>query len=188
MIKIIFVPGNGGGGPNDNWFPYLLENLKDLGVNVIASDFPDSTLARERYWLPFLKDILKPDNQTILIGHSSGAIVSMRYAENNPLLGTFIIGPYYTDLGMEQEKQSGYFDRPWNWNAIKKNQNWIVQFSSLDDPWIPIEQSRFIHEKLDTEYYELDKQGHFGGDYDKRTFPELLDAIKAKLKSATHIK
>jgi hypothetical protein len=182
MVKVVFVPGNGGGGPKDNWFPYLKEKLEADGITIIAEDFPDSKSARECYWLPFLKDVLKPDNQTILVGHSSGAIAAMRFAEHNPLLGSFLIGPYYTDLGIEQEKKTGYFDRSWNWDAIKNNQKWIVQFSSKDDPWIPIKDSRFIHEKLNTEYHELDKQGHFGGDYDKLTFPELLEAIKIKLK------
>lgn len=181
-MKIIFVPGNGGGGPNDNWFPYLKENLEKLGIQVIASEFPDNTLARESYWIPFLKNVLKADDQTILIGHSSGAIAAMRYAEKTPLLGSFIIGAYHTDLGIDQEKQSGYFNRPWNWDVIKRNQKWIVQFSSVDDPWIPIEEARFVHQKLDTEYYEFDKHGHFGGDYDKLIFPELLDAILKKIE------
>jgi hypothetical protein len=34
---------------------------------------------------------------------------------------------------------------------------------------------------LHTDYYELPDQGHFGGDYFKETFPELLDALKRKI-------
>ena len=70
-MKVIFIPGNGGGSPKDNWFPYLKEELEKLGVNVVASEFPDNDLARESYWIPFLKDNLQADEHSILVGHSS---------------------------------------------------------------------------------------------------------------------
>src|SRR3989344_1088659 len=181
MVKAIFIPGNGGGTPRDNWFPYLKTELEKLDVEVIDKDFPDSELAREKFWIPFLHE-LGADENTILIGHSSGAVASMRYAENNKILGSAPIGACYTDLGDENEKLSGYYNRPWDWEKIKSNQKWIVQFASTDDPWIPVEEARFIYEKLNTDYHEFTDQGHFGGDYFKETFPELLEAIKDKLK------
>jgi len=181
-MKVIFVPGNGGGGPNDNWFPWLKRELEVLGIEVVASEFPDNYLARESYWVPFLKNTLKVDEETVLIGHSSGAIAAMRLAETDKLLGTVLVGAYHTDLGISTEKQSGYFDRPWNWEAIKKNQKWIIQFASENDPWIPIEEARFVHQKLDTEYHEFLDQGHFGGDYRKLEFPELFAALKKRIE------
>ncbi len=180
MIKAIFIPGNGGGTPRDNWFPYLKKELEKLKVQVINEDFPDNNLAREKYWLPFLKE-LGADENTILIGHSSGAIAAMRFAEKNQILGSCLVGTYYTDLGDEGEKKSGYFNHPWEWQTIKRNQRWIIQFNSINDPWIPIKEARFVHEKLNTKYFEYPDQGHFGGDYYKKTFPELLIAIKEQL-------
>ncbi len=183
LIKVIFIPGNGGGSPKDNWFPYLKKELEKLGVSVIASEFPDNDLARESYWLPFLKNDLGSDEHTILVGHSSGAIAAMRLAETNKLLGSVLVGAYHTDLGFSTEKQSGYFNRPWDWKSIIQNQKWIIQFASINDPWIPIEEARFVHEKLNTEYHEFLDQGHFGGDYTKLEFPELLEAFKLKLSA-----
>lgn len=179
-MKAIFIPGNGGGTPHDNWFPYVQKELEKFNITVIAKDFPDNVLAREKYWLPFLKT-LGTDENTILIGHSSGAIAAMRFAEKNQLLGSVLVGTYYSDLGDETEKKSSYFNRPWDFEAIKKNQKWIIQFNSTDDPWIPIKESRFVHDKLNTTYFEYTNQGHFGGDYYKETFPELITALKEKL-------
>ena len=181
MIKIIFLHGNDTSTPNDNWFPYVKRALEKRGYKVIARQFPDTDLARASYWLPFLKNELCADEYSILVGHSSGAIAAMRFAEENKILGSILVGSYHTDLGMEKEKISGYFERPWNWDAIKGNQQWIVQFASPDDPWIPIEEPRFVHEKLNSEYYEFTDQGHFGGDYYKLEFPELVDVIVQKL-------
>ena len=182
MIKAIFIPGNGGGTPRDNWFPYLKIELEKLGITVIDKDFPDNNLAREKYWIPFIKE-LGADENTILVGHSSGAIAAMRYAENNKILGSALVGTYHTDLGEENEKLSGYFSRPWEWDKIKQNQKWIIQFASTDDPWIPTDEARFVHEKLSTDYHEFKNQGHFGGDYHKPKFPELLAVLKKKINA-----
>lgn len=181
-LKIIIIHGNGGGSATDLWFPYVKNELEKLKLTVIAENFPDPIKARETYWLPFLKDHLEADKNTILIGYSSGAEAAMRFAEKNSLYGSILIGPCYTDLGEESERVSGYYNRPWDWKAIRSNQNWIVQFSSQDDPFIPIEEGNFIHEKLGTEYYEFQDQGHFGfPNNDKVDFPEIVDVIKKKL-------
>jgi predicted alpha/beta hydrolase family esterase len=183
-IKIIIIHGNSGSTPKDNWIPYVKRELEKTGVLVLAPQFPDNQVARESVWIPFLEEELKADEYTILIGHSSGAIASMRYAEKKPILGSILVAAYHSDLGIENERQSGYFNRPWQWDKIKRNQQWIVQFSATNDPWIPIEEPRFVHEKLNSEYYELDDQGHFGGDYCKETFPELVEIVKRRIKAS----
>ena len=180
-MKAILIPGNGGGSPTDHWFPYLELELPKLGIEVINKQFPDADLARKEYWLPFIKE-LGADENTILIGHSSGAVASMRYAETNKILGSILVGVCYTDLGYDSEKQSGYYDAPWDWEAIKNNQQWVIQFASKDDPWIPIVQAQFIHEKLNTNYHEYENRGHFGqSDAVLKEFPELMEALKAKI-------
>lgn len=175
--KVIFIPGNGGGSPQDNWFPSVKQELETAGLEVIAEEFPDNQLARASYWLPFLLNELKVDAETILVGHSSGAIAALRFAEQQPILGSVLVGAYYTDLNMDTEKQSGYFDQPWDWLRIKNNQQWCVLFASQDDPWISIAEPRYLHTQLNCEYHEYLNQGHFGGDYHKPTFPELSLAI-----------
>jgi uncharacterized protein len=179
MAKAIFIPGNGGGSPKDYWFPALKNALEDLAVEVIDEEFPDNVLAREAFWMPFLREVLKADEETILVGYSSGAIAAMRYAERNRLIGTALVSAYHTDLGLQDEKLSGYFDRPWQWDAIRQNQSWILQFASVDDPLIAIAEPRFVHEQLNTEYFEFSDQGHFN--FNRYDFPELVQAIKMKL-------
>lgn len=181
MTKVIFVPGNSGCTTKDNWFPSIQKELEAEGLKVIAAEFPDSDLARESFWLPFLLNEIKVDENSILVGHSSGAIAAMRLAEKQKILGSVLVGTYHTDLGIEKEKQSGYFDRSWDWTNMKQNQNWTIIFASQDDPWIPIEQPRYIQQHLECEYHEYKNQGHFGGDYYKETFPELTLAILRNL-------
>ncbi|HEV2613599.1 MAG TPA: alpha/beta hydrolase [Gammaproteobacteria bacterium] len=175
--KVILIPGNGGGSPRDNWFPAIKKELEAAGLQVIAEEFPDNNLARSQYWIPFLLDNLKTDENTILIGHSSGAIAAMRIAEKQRILGSVLVGAYHTHLNMDTEKQSGYFDTAWDWTSIKNNQQWTILFASQNDPWIPVEEPRHIHTQLNCEYHEYKNDGHFGGDYFKPGFPELSHAV-----------
>jgi predicted alpha/beta hydrolase family esterase len=180
--RAILIPGNGNGTPQDNWFPYLERELPKLGLTVINRQFPDPELARAEFWLPFLEK-LGADEQAILIGHSSGAIAALRYAETHAILGSVLVGAYISDLGYESEKASHYFDVPWDWEAIKRNQRWILQFSSTDDPFIPIEEPRTLHEKLGTDYHEFTDRQHFGhGGFAQLEFPELVEAVREKLR------
>jgi uncharacterized protein len=180
-MKAILIPGNGGGSTKDNWFPYLERELSKISIEVINKQFPDADLARKEYWLPFIKE-LGADRNTIIIGHSSGAVAAMRYAEENALFGSVLVGACHTDLGYDSEKQSHYYDDPWKWENIKNNQKWIIQFASADDPFIPIEEARYINKNLGTEYHEYTNQGHFGhGDMPKTEFPELVEILKKRL-------
>lgn len=175
-LHVVFIHGNGGGTSVDYWFPQVKNVLEELGITYVARDFPDNQVAHESIWIPFLKNEIGCNEHTVIIGHSSGAVAAMRYAESNIIYGSVLVGCNYTDLGDDTEKESGYYSRPWNWNAIKSNQHWILQFASTDDPYIPISEPRFIHQPLDSEYYEYSDKGHFM----IFEFPELIKILRKK--------
>ena len=80
-MKIILIHGNGGSTADNHWFPVVAEQLRKSGFNVINCQFPETYFAYAHIWLPFLKDTLQADENTLLIGHSSGAVAAMRFAE-----------------------------------------------------------------------------------------------------------
>ncbi|HAM40337.1 TPA: alpha/beta hydrolase [Candidatus Woesearchaeota archaeon] len=178
-VQVILIHGNDTLRWSYAWMPWVKSELEKLGLEVIGETFPDSILAREKYWIPFLKDRLHAGENSILIGHSSGATAAMRFAEGNRILGSILVSPSYSDQGIELERQSGYFGRPWQWGRIRANQRWIVQFGSTDDPFMPVEQFRHIHGKLGTEYREFTDRNHFF--YGQDTFPEIISTVKEKL-------
>ncbi len=175
--NVVLVHGNGGGTVEDIWFPEIKTELETLGLEVVAQTMPDNFMARSIEWLPFIRDMLRAGGESIIIGHSSGAVAAMRYAETHCIFGSVLVGASYTDLGIRMEKMSGYFEEPWDWESIKANQNWIVQFASTDDPFIPIEEPRHIHAELGTDYHEVANRGH----YMDSSFPELITVIQEKL-------
>jgi serine hydrolase len=177
MPKAILIHGNGGCTAGDIWLPWVERELSAAGLDVINRTFPDNVKARARYWLPFLEE-LGADDQTILIGHSSGAVAAMRYAETHRLLGSVLVGVCHTDLGDAFEAASGYYDAPWQWDRIRSNQRWIGIYQSSDDPLIPVAEARFVAAQLKCSYFEHSDRGHF---IDSREFPELVAFVRRQL-------
>jgi len=172
--RIIFVHGNQAMSWSFGWTPWLKAELKKLGYETFFQTMPDSIIARAEYWLPFLADYAKVGENDVLIGWSSGALAAMRYAETHKIKGSVLISPAHTDLGDELERQSGYFDTPWNWPAIKQNQQKIAVFYGDDDPYISQDEFTFVAEKLQADAHKIAGGKHF---IERQEFPELLAYI-----------
>lgn len=180
--NVVLIHGNWGATSKDIWFPYVKKEIETMGVEVISHDFPDAVRARQRYWMPYLIDTICPDENSIIVGHSSGGLAALRFAEEYRLLGTALVATQLNDCGIEHERLSGFFETPFRWNTIKNNQEWILQFHSKDDPWISLNVAREINENLDSEYFELDGYGHFGKEGLARDgFPMLVQEIRKKI-------
>ena len=156
----------------------LERELSAIGLDVINRTFPDNVKARARFWLPFLEQLGAAED-TILIGHSSGAVAAMRYAETHRLLGSILVGVCHTDLGDGGEAASGYAWSPWQWEQIRANQQWIAIYQSSDDPLIPVAEARFVAAQLKCSYFESTDRGHF---MDSREFPEVVQFVRRQLK------
>ncbi len=55
------------------------------------------------------------------------------FLETRKVRGAIIVSAYHSDLGDRQERESGYFSRPWLWDAIAANAGFLVQYHSVDD-------------------------------------------------------
>ena len=148
----------------------------------ILRDFPDPYQCKESVWIPFLKNDIGLDESTIVVGHSSGAACAMRLLESDDfprLLGALLVAAAHTDLGDPHEARSEYFNRPWDWEKMKRGAEQIVVFHGTDDPLIPVREARFIASKMNDadsfEYKEMDGVSHFFSPWQ-----EILDTMDTK--------
>lgn len=180
MVHIVIIPGNGAGDVTAaNWYGWVQKKLNDLDdVTCDLRNMPDPFLARESIWVPFMREDLGCNENTIVIGHSSGAEAAMRFAEKYRVKGIVVVSACVTDLGDENERASGYYNRPWEWQKIKENTDWRIQFGSTDDPFIPWQEQQQVADGLQSELHRFDDKGHFMN----TTFPQMMDVIKKKLK------
>ncbi|KAG0223099.1 putative hydrolase rbbp9, partial [Actinomortierella wolfii] len=182
MSRIALIPGNGNDRVETSmWYPSVVKELAKatnpssgqplFPGGYVLRTFPDYLMARESIWIKFMEEELQLGEKDVVIGHSSGAAAILRYAETRKVKGIVLVSAYDSDLGDEMEKASGYFDRPWKWDDISRNAEWIVQFSSPSDHLVPIEEQRSLSKHLaGVDYVELPNRGHFISD---RVFPEL---------------
>jgi predicted alpha/beta hydrolase family esterase len=172
--RIIFLHGNGSTSWAFAWTPWFKEELTKKGYASAFETFPDPKIARAKFWLPFLEEELGAGENDVLVGWSSGAVAAMRYAETHKVRGSVLISPSYTDLEDDLEKQSGYFDHPWNWPDIRQNQKDICLIYGDDDPYIPQAEFDFIAAQLQARVIEVPGGKHF---IDFNEFPELMEYV-----------
>uniref|UniRef100_A0A8D2K940 Serine hydrolase RBBP9 n=1 Tax=Theropithecus gelada TaxID=9565 RepID=A0A8D2K940_THEGE len=178
--KAVIVPGNGGGDVTTHgWYGWVKKELEKIpGFQCLAKNMPDPITARESIWLPFMETELHCDEKTIIIGHSSRAIAAMRYAETHRVYAIVLVSAYTSDLGDENERASGYFTRPWQWEKIKANCPYVVQFGSTDDPFLPWKEQQEVADRLETKLHKFTDRGHF----QNTEFHELITVVKSLLK------
>ncbi|XP_038074763.1 serine hydrolase RBBP9-like isoform X3 [Patiria miniata] len=148
------------------------------GMECVLKNMPDPVMARESIWIPFMHDELCCDEKTIIVGHSSGAVAAMRYAEKYKVHGIILVSPCVTDLGMESERVSGYYSRPWEWELMKMNSQFVALYGSTDDPFISWTEMQVVIDNLNPDCHKFDDRGHFM----TSVFPDLIATIQKLLK------
>ena len=175
-MRVVIVPGNQGDDMFQTfWYGWLYEELnKESDITCILKNMPDPVYARESIWLPYMEKELHCDLDTVIVGHSSGAVAAMRYAETRKVHRMVLVSAYTSHLDDPTEKESGYFNRPWRWEQIKSNVGGtIIQFGSKDDPFLPWSEQTKVAKGLDSELHEYSDRGHFMDS----VFPELKERL-----------
>jgi predicted alpha/beta hydrolase family esterase len=198
ISKAILIPGNGCGADSLDdcmWYGWLAEQLRtELGIPIVTPGFPDPLYAHESVWKSFCVDELGLDEHTLVIGHSSGAACALRLMEERRFAGCVLVSAYDTDFGDAIERESGYFNRPFQYHKMAANVPWIAQFHSKDDHLVDVACARRVASELrracekpndgdnseqrrpsptSFTYVELEDLGHFQED----EVPMISDAI-----------
>ena len=124
----------------------------------------------------FMRDEIGCDRNTIIVGHSSGAEAAMRFVETYSVKGIILVSACVTDCGDDNERESGYYDGPWNSDSIRANSTFIVQFGTTDDQHIPWAEQQDVADGLLSELHRFEDDGYFKNN----TFPELLNEVVNK--------
>lgn len=167
----------------DQWLPYSKKHFEKAKISVVSKDFPNPIKTDYQEWFDFLVKECKPNENSIIVAHSMGAGLALRYVEKFPVSGLVIVSGFYTNLDDEEMSKTGFVPHDWDWDKLKLNTPWIIQYSSIDDPYIPIKESRQLSKFLDSEYYEFSAGYHFGNeDFPCLAFPHLVSEVIKKIQ------
>ena len=181
MKNALILHGTGADS-NSNWFPWMKEKLHERGYKVWVPDLPNSENPNARVNTEYILKNWKFDKDSIIIGHSSGAVLILYILQNLPEDATidraFLVSAFKDDLGWPNLKN--LFNEPLNWEKIKKHARRIIFLHSDNDPYVPLDHAKFIAEKIGAELIIKKGQRHFnleaGPNYAQ--FPTLLRIVE----------
>lgn len=148
MTKFLILHGTGA-SPEANWFMWLKGKLIRQGHEVWLPQLPDSSKPNTITYNKFIfanKDF-PIDSDTILIGHSSGAVEILSLLQHLPMANTVVkaavlVSAFKDDLGWDSLR--GLFDEPFNFDTIKSHCNKFIFLHSDNDPYVELEHAEYL--------------------------------------------
>lgn len=184
MNKVFIFHGTGG-YPEENWFPWLKEQLEKENCKVFVPQFPTPENQTPETWFEvFDKYRDEVDSNTILIGHSLGGSFLLRVLESlkKPVKAAFFVA---TPIGIPPivnwSGDKSFTGHPFKWEKIKKNSKNFYAYHSDNDPYVGLKNGEQLAKKLGTKLIFIPKSGHFNKKAGFLKFDDLLEKVLKEL-------
>jgi len=123
------------GRANKNFIPWLKEELEKKGYHVQSPQMPNTDNPTENEQVDYVVDNCQIDKDTIVVGHSLGAIVAMKMIIKikKPIQGLVLVAAAMDPAS--QTSESRLFHRTFNWdidfNLLKKTAGFRIVLSDI---------------------------------------------------------
>jgi predicted alpha/beta hydrolase family esterase len=186
-MKNVLILHGAGNDSSGNWFPWLKTELEKKGYKVWSPNLPNSDNPVQAEWLDtILKSEFEFNDQTIMIGHSSGGTLILRILERLPKdtkINKAILVATPLDKGKLPEffplKESLTLD-PFNFKKIKTSCKIFCYISSDNDPYdCGKRHGEVMKKELGGELKVFPGQAHFNLEKspEYKRFPLLLELV-----------
>lgn len=190
-MKTTYIIHGWGGSPNEAIHQWLKKNLEQKEHEVVAPEMPDTDEPHIEAWVNKLKEVIQPDEETVLVGHSIGCQAILRYLADLPegraVGGVVLLAPW-TNLDMTAIEEEGeesvviareWIDSPIDFeNAKKRITRKVVAIFSDDDPVVPLSEKKVFTERLGAEIIVEHEKEHFTEEGGVTELPSLLRAVE----------
>lgn len=183
--QMIFIIHGTGGHPQENWFPWLKQELERLGCRVVIPQFPTPENQTPETWFNVLEGYRADYTaNTILVAHSLGGAFALRVLEKYPIRiqAAFFVG---TPIGVRPiknwEGDQPFIGKPFDYDAIRSRARRRVVFHSDDDPWVGVGNGIELASRIEAEFVHLTDAGHFNAKAGYNRFELLLEKIRPEL-------
>lgn len=178
--------------PNRGFLPWLMSELfKKTQSFAVALEMPNPDFPVVSDWVKKIKKkIKKPNENVYLVGHSLGVSTILRYLEtlkrNQKIGGVFLVSGFIDKLDNSNSnsnlrKIDNFFEKPFNFENIKKVCNKFYLIHGDQDTVVPISNAEFLGKKLGVTPLIIKGSRHFPS---SKVFelPELLEIILKETK------
>jgi len=148
-----------------DWYPWMKTTLLAMGYLVVVPNFPTPAGQSFESWKVVMRNYLHTfDEETILVGHGTGAVFALRLAEEllKQIHGLFLVAAYAEKIGhMGYDRVNETFvNHTFDWNKIKSHAMLIEMFTGADDPFVPMAASQKLADNLGIEITIIPDGGH----------------------------
>lgn len=173
------------GSPDGNWFRWLKKELEQRGLTVWLPQLPQAEKPSLRKWQLFIKEQCPfPINEeTLIIGHSSGSILALVLAQSNmEKIGAIVGVSVFHDNSLQWEPNDQLFDVQFDWTAIRQGVNKLIFAHSDNDPYVPLDQAKYVAINTGAEMIVIPGEGHFNLERsdEYKQFPKLLEILEQR--------
>jgi len=173
------------GSPDINWFQWLKNELTAKDIQVWLPQLPNPSQPSLRQEADYIhaECPFAINEQTLIIGHSSGAILALILAqENKTPVGAVVAVSVFHDNSLKWDANNSLFDVDFDWTAIQAGALKLLFVHSDNDPYVPLEQAQFVADNCQAEIVVVQNQGHFNLERSAayRAFPKLLELLNQK--------
>lgn len=177
-LRVIIVHG-WADDPSKGWIAWLTRELCNRGIEAIAPRMPEPKQPNIGAWIAEVTRVVGTiDEHTVLIGHSLGSYVLLRYLDGYPDLGK--IGKLILVAGFAGHERANRGKTPLpevDYGRIKSRVARIYNVYSDNDEVIPREWSEALGDDLGAENIVDPGKGHFAGLHGCDTLPIVLELI-----------
>jgi uncharacterized protein len=163
--------------PTDNWYPWIKNELEKKGYRVMLPDLPDQRTNHPDVdkQIDFVKKLEFLDKDTLVIGHSLGAVLGMRLGEHFKFKRLITVSGWdYNDLC---EGHKLFWKTMIDHKKIKKNVKEIFCIGSDNDPYYTAISFEDTANRLGGKFILIKGRGHFSKKEKTKKIPELLKFI-----------
>jgi len=150
--------------PTDYWYQWLGKLLEERGYHVEIPSYPDINHVPIDSFLPQVLSAHQFDEDTTIIGHSSGAPLLLSILEHvEAVLPQAVLVAGYARIRPEDNgKQDPVIQGSYDWERIKAHASDLVFINSTNDPWGCNDvEGRFMFDQLGGTQI-ICNEGHFG--------------------------
>lgn len=182
-MQNVFIFHGTEGYPEENWFPWLKQQLETKGCQVFVPQFPSPPVvpAKISEWFDVLKEYEQHINEdTIFVGHSLGGLFLLRILEQTQQLcraAIFVGTPIGVRPILNWDRDSAFCGFDFNWGAIKPKAKYFAVFQSDDDPYVGLGNGKELAKQLGVNLNFIPNAGHFNTKAGYTEFPQLLEKL-----------
>ncbi len=184
-MRIVLVHGYKSSSKGQ-FFPWLKDELRRKGHEVVALDFPNPEMPESEEWFKLLSDEICPlTEDDILVGHSLGGAMLLRFLDNAEARtlpkGVVTVGaPWF----INHEQLRSFFPMDFDYEVIMWKAKLFTVIHSKDDKVVPFDHAEKYQKMLHANLVETQSDGHFQGEQYPVILEEIQKIIDAQIEYA----